>query len=153
MEEMLGNVAGARQVFERWMKWEPDHQGWRAYIKMELRYDEVDRARGVYERYVRCHPTVKAWVNYAKFEGKLGERERARQVYETAVRELGLDANTIDLFQKFAQFEEFCKETPKTLRVNLVDDAWVAVDKTVPDSFAKVCLRAFGWFVCKVRDY
>ena len=110
MEEMLGNVAGARQVFERWMKWEPDHQGWRAYIKMELRYDEVDRARGVYERYVRCHPTVKAWVNYAKFEGKLGERERARQVYETAVRELGLDANTIDLFQKFAQFEEFCKE-------------------------------------------
>lgn len=26
MEEMLGNVAGARQVFERWMQWEPDHQ-------------------------------------------------------------------------------------------------------------------------------
>ena len=26
MEEMLGNVAGARQVFERWMEWEPDEQ-------------------------------------------------------------------------------------------------------------------------------
>ena len=26
-------------------------------------------------------------------------------------------------------------------------------DAAVPDSFAKVCLRAFGWFVCKVRDY
>jgi hypothetical protein len=33
MEEMLGNVAGARQIFERWMKWEPDHNGWSAYIK------------------------------------------------------------------------------------------------------------------------
>lgn len=26
MEEMLGNVAGCRQVFERWMEWEPDEQ-------------------------------------------------------------------------------------------------------------------------------
>lgn len=34
MEEMLGNVAGARQIFERWMKWEPDHNGWAAYIKV-----------------------------------------------------------------------------------------------------------------------
>ncbi len=34
MEEMLGNVAGARQVFERWMAFEPDHQGWNAYIKV-----------------------------------------------------------------------------------------------------------------------
>jgi len=35
----------------------------------------------------------------------------------------------------------------------MVDEAWKAVDRLVPDSFAKVCLRAFGWFVCKVRDY
>ena len=28
-----GNIAGARQIFERWMKWEPDHHGWTAYIK------------------------------------------------------------------------------------------------------------------------
>jgi hypothetical protein len=34
MEEMLGNIAGARQVFERWMKWEPDHNGWAAFIKV-----------------------------------------------------------------------------------------------------------------------
>ena len=34
MEEMLGNVAGTRQIFERWMKWEPDHNGWAAYIKV-----------------------------------------------------------------------------------------------------------------------
>ena len=34
MEEMLGDTAGARAVFERWMKFEPDHQGWMAYIKV-----------------------------------------------------------------------------------------------------------------------
>lgn len=34
MEEMLGDVAGARQIFERWMQWEPDHHGWMAYIKV-----------------------------------------------------------------------------------------------------------------------
>ena len=35
----------------------------------------------------------------------------------------------------------------------MVENAWLAVDAAVPDSFSKVCLRAFGWFICKVRDY
>ena len=52
MEEMLGNVGGARQVFERWMQWEPEEQAWLSFIKMELRYKEVDRARDIYERYI-----------------------------------------------------------------------------------------------------
>jgi hypothetical protein len=34
LEELLGNVAGARQVFERWMSWEPDEKAWSAYIKV-----------------------------------------------------------------------------------------------------------------------
>jgi len=34
MEEMLGNVAGARQIFERWMRFEPDHMCWMAYVKV-----------------------------------------------------------------------------------------------------------------------
>lgn len=38
MEENLGNVAGARQIYERWMKWEPDFNAWMAYIKLEVRY-------------------------------------------------------------------------------------------------------------------
>ena len=36
MEEMLGNMSGARQVFERWMAFEPDHQGWMAFVKVGL---------------------------------------------------------------------------------------------------------------------
>ena len=39
MEEMLGNVPGARQIFERWMQWEPDHHGWAAYIKVKVSPD------------------------------------------------------------------------------------------------------------------
>eukprot|EP00884_Botryococcus_braunii_P014025 jgi/Botrbrau1/22623/Bobra.176_1s0051.1 len=113
MEEMLGNVAGARQVFERWMSFEPDHHGWMSYVKLELRYNEVDRARSIYERYVRCLPTVKAWVRYAKFEMKHGEVELARQCYERAVEELGEDGQTEELYLKFAEFEELCKEADR----------------------------------------
>lgn len=52
MEEMLGNVAGCRQVFERWMEWEPEEQAWHSYINFELRYKEVEKARTIYERYI-----------------------------------------------------------------------------------------------------
>ena len=52
MEEMLGNVASCRQIFERWMEWEPDEQAWHSYINFELRYKEVDRARKIYEKYI-----------------------------------------------------------------------------------------------------
>lgn len=38
LEELLGNVAGARQVFERWMSWEPDEKAWSAYIKVSSIY-------------------------------------------------------------------------------------------------------------------
>ena len=45
-------IAGARQVFERWMEWEPEEQAWHSYINFELRYKELDRARVIYERYI-----------------------------------------------------------------------------------------------------
>ena len=47
------------QVFERWMEWEPEEQAWNSYIKMELRYKELDRARGIYERFVQVERTNK----------------------------------------------------------------------------------------------
>ena len=72
MEEMLGNIAGARQVFERWMEWEPEEQAWHSYINLELRFKEFERARGIYERFVYVHPEVKNWIKYAKFEEKHG---------------------------------------------------------------------------------
>ncbi|KDP25800.1 hypothetical protein JCGZ_22522 [Jatropha curcas] len=108
MEEMLGNVAGARQIFERWMGWMPDQQGWLSYIKFELRYNEIERARGIFERFVQCHPKVSAWIRYAKFEMKNREVPRARNVYERAVEKLADDEEAEQLFVAFAEFEERC---------------------------------------------
>lgn len=56
---MLSNIPGTRQVFERWMAWEPDEKAWSAYIKMEVRYNEFDRASKIFERLVSCHPEAK----------------------------------------------------------------------------------------------
>jgi crooked neck len=59
-------LLGCRQVFERWMEWEPDEQAWQTYINFELRYKEIDRARHIYERFVMIHPEVKHWIKYAR---------------------------------------------------------------------------------------
>ena len=91
MEEMVGNVPGARQVFERWMEWEPDEQAWLSYIKMELRYKELDRARYIYERFIQVHPEVKNWVRYARFEEQNGYLSNARNVFERSTEFFGDD--------------------------------------------------------------
>lgn len=68
------------------MQWEPDHHGWMAYIKFEVRGGDVPRARDVFERYVACLPGTKAWVRFAKFEAENGDLGRSRQVYERAMQ-------------------------------------------------------------------
>ncbi|KAG5583046.1 hypothetical protein H5410_053673 [Solanum commersonii] len=114
MEEMLGNVAGARQIFERWMGWMPDQQGWLSYIKFELRYNEIERAREVFERFVECHPKVSAWIRFSKFEMKNEEIGKARNCYERAVDKLADDDEEAEqLFLAFAEFEDKCKETDR----------------------------------------
>ncbi|XP_059146272.1 crooked neck-like protein 1 [Physella acuta] len=110
MEEMLGNTAGARQAFERWMEWEPEEQAWHSYINFELRYKELDRARAIYERFVLVHPEVKNWIKYAKFEEKNGYVNSARSIYERAVEFFGEDNISEQLLVAFAKFEESQRE-------------------------------------------
>ncbi|KAF5189338.1 Pre-mrna-splicing factor clf1, partial [Thalictrum thalictroides] len=123
MEEILGNIPGARQIFERWMSHSPDRQGWLSYIKFELRYKEIERARHIFDRFVQSHPQVDSYVRYAKFELNHGEVHRARQCYERAAETVisvdaaGCDNKDFDeaqrLFLSFAEFEEKCKETDR----------------------------------------
>jgi hypothetical protein len=68
LEELLLNIPGARQIFERWMQWEPNDKAWQSYIKLEERYNELDRASAIYERWIGCRPIPKNWVIWAKFE-------------------------------------------------------------------------------------
>lgn len=68
LEELLLNIPGARQIFERWMQWEPNDKAWQSYIKLEERYNELERASTIYERWIACRPLPKNWVTWAKFE-------------------------------------------------------------------------------------
>ena len=64
MEETLGNVEGARSVFERWMQWEPEEAAWSSYIKLEKRHGEFERARAIFERFTIVHPEAKNWIKW-----------------------------------------------------------------------------------------
>lgn len=113
MEHMLGNVAAARQIYERWMKWAPDESIWLSYITFEHKYKETNQARQIYERFVQCHPTVTAWLKYAEFEMTNKQINQERSVYERAVEKLSEDEEADKLFVAFAEFEERCKETER----------------------------------------
>ncbi|CAL9246812.1 unnamed protein product [Arabidopsis halleri] len=114
MEEILGNIAGAREVFERWMNWSPDQQAWLSFIKFELRYNEIERARSIYERFVLCHPKASSFIRYAKFEMKNRQVSRARTVYERAMVMLkDVEEEAEMIFVAFAEFEEGCKEVER----------------------------------------
>uniref|UniRef100_A0A8C7K521 Crooked neck-like protein 1 n=1 Tax=Oncorhynchus kisutch TaxID=8019 RepID=A0A8C7K521_ONCKI len=108
MEEMLGNIAGCRQVFERWTEWEPEEQAWHSYINFELRYKEVDKARSIYERYTLLMGSN--WIKYARFEEKHGYIAHGRKVFERSVEFFGEEHVNENLFVAFARFEEKQKE-------------------------------------------
>jgi len=114
LEELLQNVPGARQVFERWMQWEPDDKSWQAYIKMEQRYNELDRASTIYERWVAVRPDPRVWVKWAKFEEERMRLDKARDVFQTALEFFGDDEEQIEkaqaVFGAFAKMETRQKE-------------------------------------------
>lgn len=107
-EEMLGNAKLCRQIFERWMKWEPDDLAFGAFAKFEIRCGELGRSRAVMEQYCDVHPTLRAYLKLAKWEEKHGEPALARSVYERALVELPdeEERESEKLFILFAQFEE-----------------------------------------------
>jgi crooked neck len=105
MEETLGNIPGTRQVFERWMSWEPDEAAWSAYIKLEKRYGEIERARDIFRRFTIVHPEPKNWIKWARFEEENGTSEDVREVYGIAIETLGDDFMDEKLFIAYARFE------------------------------------------------
>jgi crooked neck len=114
LEELLQNVPGARQVFERWMQWEPEDKAWQAYIKMEERYNEPDRASVIYERWIAVRPEPRVWVKWAKFEEERGKLDKGREVFQTALQFFGDEEEQIEkaqaVFNAFAKMEIRLKE-------------------------------------------
>ncbi|KAL2019235.1 hypothetical protein VTK56DRAFT_9962 [Thermocarpiscus australiensis] len=112
--EMLGDIPGTRQVFDRWMKWEPDEDAWNAYIKLEKRYGEYDRARQIFRAFTAVHPEPRTWLKWAKFEEEYGTSDMVREVFQTAIQTiaetLGDDEVDERLFIAFARYEARQKE-------------------------------------------
>ncbi|CAO3653549.1 unnamed protein product [Cunninghamella echinulata] len=110
VEEILQDIPKARNVFERWIKWEPDESAWQAYIRLELRYGEVDNARAIYERFVSVHPEPKNWIKWAKFEEEHNDLEKCRQIYTECIQYMGNDKLDQKVLVAFAKFEIKMKE-------------------------------------------
>ena len=117
MEEMLGNVAGVRVLFERWMAWEPSEQAWLSFAAFEVRCSAMDRARAVYERYIACHPSQAAYLKYARWEDRGGQKALARRVFERALDELREGEKDEALYSAFGAFEEACGEEARARAV------------------------------------
>jgi crooked neck len=114
LEELLQNLPGVRQVFERWMQWEPDDKAWQAYIKFEERYQELDRASAIYERWVAVRPAPRVWVKWGKFEEERRRFDKAREVFRTALEFYGDEEEQVEkaqaVFNAFAKMETRLKE-------------------------------------------
>lgn len=120
MEEMMGQVDNARQLFTRWLAYDPDHHAYRACVKFELRHNAPERARETYETYVAKLPGSKSYLSYAKFEARQHNVASARAIYERAIELLSDDdtydetsKDLMDLYVHFAEFEEHKKETER----------------------------------------
>lgn len=111
MEETLSNIPAVRQLFERWMQWEPDESAWGAYIKMEKRYGEIGRARVIFERFVQVHPNPANYLKWARFEEENADAENVREVFSSAMEVFG-EGDFMDekIFVAFARYETRLKE-------------------------------------------
>ena len=123
MEEMLGNISGTRQAYERWMSWEPDEAVWSAYIKLEKRYGEFERARNIFERFTIVHPEASNWIKWAKFEQENGTSDLVREVFGMAIETLGDEFMDEKLFIAYAKFEAKLKEYERGLYISTL---WIA---------------------------
>ncbi|KAJ7701919.1 hypothetical protein B0H17DRAFT_1157680 [Mycena rosella] len=114
LEELLQNASGARQVFERWMHWEPDDKAWQAYIMIKERHGELDCESALYERWIAAQPEPHLWVKWGKFEEERANLVKAREVFQTVVALYGNDEKQVEkaqaVFGAFAKMETRLKE-------------------------------------------
>ena len=107
MEEMLGDLAKCRTVFERWMKWMPDDNAWLSYARFETRCERLQPAKIIMERYVNAYPCARSFLRFAKwaeFEAK--DISLARDIFEGALAELEPEEINARVFKQFSSFEQ-----------------------------------------------
>lgn len=96
------------------MAWEPNDKAWQSYIKLEERYNELERASAIYERWIGVRPIPKNWVTWAKFEEDRGKADKSREVFQTALEFYGDEEEQVEkaqaVFSAFARMETRLKE-------------------------------------------
>ncbi|CAK7336577.1 unnamed protein product [Dovyalis caffra] len=119
MEEMLGNIPGARQIFERLKSYMlPNHQGWFSYIQFELRTEELRWLLRFMKEWlmnfdkdgVDYDVAVELVVALSEFEEQCKDIERAHCVYK-----LYGDKEKIDdaiLNKRRVQYEDETRRDP-----------------------------------------
>lgn len=128
------------------MEWEPEEQPWLSYIKMEMRYKEVDRARHIYERFIQVHPEVKNWIRYARFEEHNGFLANARNVFERASEFFGEYHMDENLYRAFARFEEGAREYDRARTI------YKYALEHIPKQNAQELFKAYTHFEKKYGD-
>ena len=146
MEETLGNIPGTRQVFERWMSWEPEPAAWSAYLKLEKRYGEFDRARAIFQRFTIVHPEPSNWIKFARFEEENGTSELVRDVFGAAIETLGDEFMDEKLFIAYARYEAKLKEYERARAIYKY-----ALDR-LPRSKANILHKAYTTFEKQFGD-
>ncbi|CAN8098958.1 unnamed protein product [Discula destructiva] len=110
VQEGLGDIPACRQVFERWMDWQPDERAWSAYIHFERRYQEFENARNIFHRFVTVHPEPRNWLKWTKFEEEFGTTDMVRDVFNLAIESLGDEFADERVFIAFARYESRLKQ-------------------------------------------
>lgn len=144
IQEMLGDIVGARKVFESWMQWLPTEQPWHQYIKFEQRQGSIQRARELYERFIIHIPEADNYINYAKWEEKQSNRGNCRDIFERALNHLSSDLLDENFYMEFARFETRCHEIERARTIYKHGIQNIVGDKSLLESAYSSFEKQFG---------
>lgn len=92
---------------------------WKAYIDLEISFENLDKVRNLYERLLLKTKHIKVWLSYSKFELDKGDIELMRGVYKRA--------------------EGYFKENQMKEERAMILDSWYKSEKD-PDEKDKIAL-------------
>lgn len=81
---------------------------------------------------------------YMGFQSDAKERQRVWEIIKSKPSDPVVVQQVIDELERLGAVEACV-----TMATDIVEVAWKKVDKEIPDSFAKLMLRSFGWYVTK----
>ena len=79
------------------------------------------------------------------YMGRMKDREQRKRIWDiikSKPKDPAVVQSVIDELERVGAVQACVEMSNK-----IVDDAWLIVDSRIPDSFSKMMLRSFGWFV------